>query len=114
MTAKEINTAIFESLGWKYVPPTPKRHSYVIELENLPRWTKGRGKRYAYSDDIPDYCNDLNAMREAVLTKKAFPGAAYVDHLADVLDSSASYHLIEASAAQRAEAFLKTLNLWEP
>lgn len=69
---------------------------------------------------VPDYLNDLNAMHEAenVLGEKRIRSYAFI--LAQVLDTSPTVDLddqflnIHASAAQRAEAFLKTLNLWKP
>jgi hypothetical protein len=62
-------------------------------------------------EDVPDYLNDLNAMHEAenaVIRPKRFwyqyclklPGRSF--------DES-----IGATAAQRAEAFLRTLGLWK-
>lgn len=66
---------------------------------------------------LPDYLNDLNAMHEAekVLTRKQ------VSHYGELLSESAnrtydypaSYLVATATAAQRAEAFLRTLNLWK-
>jgi len=68
---------------------------------------------------LPDYLNDLNAMHEAgkVLGEKRTRSYAFI--LAQVLDTSSTLDLddqflnIHATASQRAEAFLKTLNLWE-
>jgi hypothetical protein len=63
---------------------------------------------------IPDYLNLLDAMHEAenALMK---PGLAewcdYTRHLRRICGISL-YAEIHATAAQRAEAFLKTLNLW--
>jgi hypothetical protein len=64
--------------------------------------------------------NDLNAMHEAekVLTEKQVRSYAFT--LAQVLDTSPTVDLddqflnIHATAAQRVEAFLRTLNLWNP
>ena len=79
-------------------------------------------------DALPDYLNDLNAMHEA---EKVLPDMAsdddgrdqlgYMETLADTLlakwssNNSADMWLItHATAAQRAEALLKALNLWKP
>ena len=54
--------------------------------------------------EAPDYCNDLNAMHEAekvLLIQHQIP---YGEHC--------GYDL-KATAAQRAEAFLKTIGKWE-
>ena len=69
---------------------------------------------------LPDYLNDLNAMHEAekVLTEKQQRDYCF-RLLLELVDGSVTNDLndhfifIRATAAQRAEAFLKTLNLWE-
>jgi len=55
-----------------------------------------------------DYCNDLNAMHEAekLLTYKQFE-----DYLMELL--GVIHEPILASARQRAEAFLRTLDKWK-
>jgi hypothetical protein len=60
-----------------------------------------------YVDDLPDYLNDLNAMHEAEWFIMNELSVEYVRNLEKI---SCIWH---ASAAQRAEAFLKTLNLWD-
>ena len=56
----------------------------------------------------PDYLNDLNAMHEAekVLTDKQ---AILYDSILDLI-SGWTFH---RTAAQRAEAFLRTIGKWE-
>lgn len=69
-----------------------------------------------YEDYIPlPYTSDLNAMREAekVLRKPIYP----TDSDSVIADRMTDYaellnYCIDATAAQRAEAFLQTLNLW--
>ena len=60
-------------------------------------------------DPLPDYLNDLNAMHEA---EKVLNSEHWDNYCAilDKLDGPS----ISATAAQRAEAFLRTLNLWKP
>jgi len=60
---------------------------------------------------LPDYLNDLNAMHEAekVLTDKQWE--EYGDYLEKMINPVKG--CLHATAAQRAEAFLRTLNLWE-
>jgi len=66
---------------------------------------------------LPDYLNDLNAMHEV---EKELPegyahmlrrivARAHVVIPSDLCDE----YLISATATQRAEAFLRTLNLWK-
>lgn len=74
---------------------------------------------------VPDYLNDLNAMHlaEQVLTNEQavkmgellWEAASYSNgqrNHASRDEQSRAYR--NATAAQRAEAFLRTLNLWEP
>ncbi len=61
---------------------------------------------------IPDYLNDLNAMHEAEGTLNR--GSGYHETGGYGLYLVALDHDVSATAAQRAEAFLKTLNLWKP
>ena len=68
--------------------------------------------------DCPDYLNDLNAMHEAemVLSRGEHYNQTggfglYVQTLEKVL--CGRRHLIDATAAQRAEAFLRTIGKWE-
>jgi len=69
---------------------------------------------------IPDYLNDLNAMHEA--EEKLSLGAVedfsiYCSWLKKVVQAKEAIPydcwITKATAAQRAEAFLKALNLWE-
>ena len=62
---------------------------------------------------IPNYFNDLNAMHEA--EKVLFPKheAKWAEYMSIVCGHS--WRIIwTATAAQRAEAFLRTLDLWKP
>lgn len=70
---------------------------------------------------VPRYLTDLNAMHEA---EKVLKGNKFVDYIRrlhqDVFNSDPEsltngelWELIHATAAQRAEAFLRTLNLWD-
>lgn len=69
--------------------------------------------------DIPDYPNDLNAMREAVKTLVFSQLNRYRNALVGICSRGLGPSLlvavgecIDATAAQRAEAFLRALNLW--
>lgn len=74
---------------------------------------------YVFVTDLPDYLNDLNAMHEAennirnlwdtyllFLIKIRWRDAQPSQHPADLSPT-------RATAAQRAEAFLKTIGKWE-
>lgn len=71
--------------------------------------------------NIPDYLDDLNAMHEAekVLIGDYEHGengrdasARFYDELISVTTCDGFFH-IHATAAQRAEAFLRTLGKWQ-
>ena len=111
MTPEQQRIAIAEACGWEEVEP----------------WLNGdRCFELASSicgyrlEDIPDYLNDLNAIHEA--EKHAIIGpivrggksllTPYCEMLEGVAEDKES--AMVATAAQRAEAFLKTLNLWKP
>lgn len=79
----------------------------------------------------PDYLNDLNAMRDAVeylrehgnqfqwlqfeveLFKVVWSAPAPDFYKLYSLGSCHSYHVTNATAAQRAEAFLRTIGKWK-
>jgi len=58
----------------------------------------------------PNYCNDLNAMHEAEKMLGGDQRFVYWHNLNSIV--LGTVHVAFATAAQRAEAFLKTLNLW--
>ena len=68
---------------------------------------------------FPDYLNDLNEMHEAENNLEKMNKAEFAVQLCRVAGKDwpngiggGSFIHIHATAAQRAEAFLKTLNLW--
>lgn len=63
---------------------------------------------------IPDHLNDLNAMHEVekALLISSFMWETYNEILTAISDCN-EYNPIGATAAQRAEALLKTINKWE-
>jgi hypothetical protein len=70
---------------------------------------------------IPDYLNDLNAMHEAEATMNLTDKYQYGKSICKImnidteggLDVVDIYYACHASAAQRAEAFLRTIGEWE-
>ncbi|MFN6191205.1 MAG: hypothetical protein ACK48S_09775 [Planctomycetia bacterium] len=65
--------------------------------------------------DLPDYLNDLNAMHEAEKTFNPLKKAEYAIMLTSIAWQSEqpTFAPMTATAAQRAEAFLRTINKWE-
>jgi hypothetical protein len=131
MTPELQRFKIAEACGWRYLGP----------VEGTPReeWCNPSGFMMA---DPPDYLNDLNAMHDAetwLYKASASPinkdgltaewrdkqKTAWVAYLFN-LNRIVNYHpstypthhhdwvRVHATAPQRAEAFLRTLNLWIP
>ena len=112
MTPDQQQRAIEKVCGWK---PHPDGIGYY----------QGEHSVWKSSKPSPDYLNDLNACHEAekVLTyeqKEQF--VFWLNHLhpsADIHHAEKKrelrldvFDLVHATAAQRAEAFIRTLNLW--
>lgn len=108
MSTEAQNIAIFEALGycrtkvWRY-GPDGKRQDYWDHP------SKEIQKRTIY---VKRYTNCLNAMHEAeAWLPSPLEVLEYQDHLHRVTASKGN-PVWFATAAQRAEAFLRTLNLW--
>lgn len=67
----------------------------------------------SYELVIPDYLNDLNAMHEAEETLTTTQLREYNCEIYRVLSRDYCIYEFHATAPQRAEAFLRTLNLWD-
>lgn len=111
MTPTEQRIAIAEACGWEY-------HEFGDSM--IPGWRHKNDTlgNWVEQDGLPDYLNDLNAMHEA--EKHLAPGQAYTyqDKLRFVasreLQGEAQlFFLLHATAAQRAEAFLRTIGKWK-
>ncbi len=134
MTPEQQRIAIAEACG---INPHPNNDARPLKDKCWSRqYGGGKGPCYTFfgeaQDDVgwggikplPDYLSDLNAMHEA---EKALQDPAgntfcstwwnYRSNLIDICDrdlgDQGAEHL-NATAAQRAEAFLRTLNLWKP
>lgn len=113
MTPEQINEAIAEKCGWVEAFPlggTPHKRTRDGGILLPYYWIhEPTGKR---TTTIPNYHGDLNAMHEAekVLFEDEAIWAKYRDELYKFYLKNDTF---SPSAAQRAEAFLKTLGLWE-
>ena len=110
MNPEQQRIAIAEACGWTDINP----HSWHPRKGEL--W--GRQKRIR--NMIPDYLNDLNAMHEAEKILLGMNTAEFAVQLCRVVGrdwpngiGGGSFAHIHATASQRAEAFLRTLNLWK-
>jgi hypothetical protein len=107
MTNEQINIAIAEACGWIIIKACDG------SLIGKPKNEQGP------MDEIPDYCNDLNAMHEA---ENHLPSDKKEDYWYQLYENCRrsvfsrvedNYKMLHATAAQRAEAFLRTINKWE-
>jgi len=105
MNKEKQRIAISEACGWAL---NAAKHS-----AGCLDWINERTGETAYSP--PDYLNDLNAMHEAekvLLSRDADIFERYLKEILEVVDLGGGYYLC-ATAAQRAEAFLRTIGKWE-
>ena len=113
MTPKDQRIAIAKACGWKDVTGT-KTH----KLKSKEFYIRDGGIWYSLvGGNIPDYLNDLNAMHETEKMLEDWAKIEYYHRIADQFDDCGEptenlFNIANATAAQRAEAFLKTLNLW--
>jgi hypothetical protein len=98
MTNEQINIAIAEACGW-----------YEEDNESEICWTRDELTYCLHEDELPNYCNDLNAMHEAekVLTNEQW--VAYGKELSRL----GVFPMVHANAKERTEAFLRTFGKWE-
>lgn len=112
MTLKQQRIAIAEACGWK------RGHTGATHWVNNPHGIRmgWSSIREVTDNALPDYLNDLNAMHEAEKTLKFKQQALYQGMIGKVTGNKcpALFGQIHATAPQRAEAFLRTLNLWTP
>jgi hypothetical protein len=107
---------IAEACGWK-LKSNGLRPMWSWQNKSLAHRIKWVAhKEMASQGVLPDYLNDLNAMHEAERILNPILAAKYARILTSIAWESEQpvFAPMTASAAQRAEAFLKTLNLWKP
>jgi len=124
MDEEKQRIKIAKACGWRFYIPTKK--SIAEGRAGYSHWIDptdyfGKWDELPYP---PNYLNDLNAMADAIayLTPEQIDTFA-IELSAIVLENPSKAwwdlnanevgHVITATAAQRAEAFLRTLNLWE-
>lgn len=102
-----------------------KAHGWEEIIVHEHPWTQLRGEKPGLNFCnllIPEYLKDLDAMRQAVVDVLATVGQMcdFISHLAKILGAEShreyltdAFKLATATAAQMAEAFLRTLGLWE-
>ena len=124
MTNEQINIAIAELTGLDVIHDSagPKDRSEAWKTGFFtPKAAKQRRISWPSSAAIkvvPNYCNDQNAMHEAVTTLPENKWVLYGVRLAwecghTDKKSVGLWHISTATAYHRAVAFLKTLEKWE-
>lgn len=125
LTDEELRIKVAEACGWTWATETEIAGKMFHAC-----WTHDKhGFAYA-SYELPNYPLDLNACAEFEATLTDEEKASYVKFLNASHPTSDIFHpnqnergfnnklaaevfgLVAATAAQRAEAFLRTLNLW--
>jgi hypothetical protein len=105
MKAEQQRIAIAEACGWKCSEDSHELGQLIAQF-------------------IPDYLNDLNAMHQAMAHLEPEQVNQFAAELSGiVLENREKYwwdltsnevgHVANATAAQRAEAFLRTIGKWE-
>ena len=106
MTDEQINAAIAEACGWK------------AKGKN---WLTPNGTP-VFASDVPNYCADLNEMHEAEKVLDYERAESFADIMYNLCADQNSqlenpmpwrFAVCHATARQRAEAFLRTLDKWE-
>ena len=111
MTKEQINIAIAESLGWSIF--------YRNDKGEIKSWKHPDGSIWQEPWVPLRFIEDLNAMHEV---EKSITDPRkmldYFNHLSRYNDPDArsiqdSFNIITATAAQRAEAYLRTIGKWK-
>ena len=106
MTDEQINQRIAEACGWQFIP------EYYHGKDQPPEFTTVTPDGRHLCGYYPDYLNDLNAMHDAEKILSPTSEIEWHNQLQNVCGCSWRV-MIRATAAQRAEAFLRTLGRWE-
>jgi hypothetical protein len=102
MNEEKQRIAIAKACGWEQFSPDKDPDCWY-----QPGW-----RLVVKTKDLPDYLNDLNAMHEAVKSVTIRSQQHYIAALRNICAVAGNWPE-EATAAQRAEAFLKTIGKWE-
>jgi len=104
MNKENQRIAIAKAMGW--TPYSEEENPHFFFHPGRKGW-----RELYHTQEIPDYLNDLNAMHEAEKVLPDYKLLRWHGHLLNACGRSVNAS--RATAAQRAEAFLRTLGLWE-
>ena len=124
MSPEQINIAIAKACGWKWWTghwgnrPSPQFRFLSRTGEYNEGHLEGilatdadmKLREISGDEDPPNYHGDLNAMHEAEKVLTQYQKSTYRSWLYEKCDENG---YLFATSAQRAEAFLRTLGLWE-
>lgn len=115
MTPDQIDTAIAEWIGWTEI-------HHVEESRRL-YGMRPKSEDWKYRlEAVPQFHRCLNAMHEAeqfTWAQEWLFREDFVDYLARIINpihgyrNQAAFDLLDATAAQRAEALLRTVSKWK-
>lgn len=119
MNSEQQRIAIAEACGWKFGDEDAS--IYSPRGSSWSRWKTAHdcgGLEDQLLLVLPYYLSDLNAMHEAEKTLNEDQQDTYWCHLRHSVcvgldDMQHCFNTAHATASQRAEAFLKTLELWK-
>ena len=106
MTPEAQRIAIAEACSWRCTASFKEAFACWVRPDGMDHQTEW----------LPDYLNDLNAMHEAEMSQVDIEEGRFIvlfrEYLHTILGHDGSL-AIHATAAQRAEAFLRSLGKWE-
>jgi hypothetical protein len=112
MKPEKQRIAIAKACGWIWTNKCPEHGKQTIKF-----WlNEHTGRKVYYEYLLPYYLDDLNDMADAEETLSFNDKQKYLDILADAPREDIHYTWADsvfATAAQRAEAFLRTVGRWE-
>lgn len=104
MSDEQMRIKIAEACGWH-------EEKEPVGSANATAWWHHNDRYPSYLMPVPDYLNDLNACAEFEAMLTSAERFTYIVELNKLCGDEPS--AVWATARQRAEAFLKTLNLWK-
>jgi hypothetical protein len=117
MTDTELRIKVAELCGWKDIRLltqgdldwNDELHGWVGSLGGVPFWYKGKSPE-SNMEPLPHYESDLNYIHDAVETLRDLDGPQWYDFQHYLLEECGSgMNCIQATARQRALAFIETL-----
>lgn len=124
MKDEDINIAIAKEMGYKFAGEA-SFDAETVGWKAADEFAMKPDGGMVFKHAIPDYCNNLNAMHEAVQSLSNKEYIVFCDTLkrmtevewhAQIHSENANVfwrYINEATARQRARAFLRTIGKWE-